>query len=104
MVSKKYSLIILAQARKDIFDILEYISNDLHNLLAAENLYNKLLAALDNARLFPHSASETSFNLPFELRKIIIDNYIAFYRVIDDTQTIALYRFKYAKSDLSELF
>lgn len=100
----KYSLRITERAEKDIDDVFDYIVNELKNPTAFNSLYKKFLSSCENVCLFPHSCPISNLPAPFKVRKIILDNYIAFYEVDSEKEEIIISRFCYARQDLNNIF
>lgn len=93
-----YQLEFLPIARKDMIDIVRYLSVDLQNPQSANNLADELIQVTERLREFPYSA------LAHEYRKLSVQNYLIFYWVDDRRQLITVARVIYAKRDLAQLF
>ncbi len=83
---KKYQLNYLPLFEQDLLEILQYISTDLANPEAAHEFLDKLeqsiLKRLDNPLAFEKYPSSRNRKHPYY--RIYVDNYTAFYVVIDD--------------------
>lgn len=101
-----YQLEFLPIARKDMIDIVRYLSVDLQNLESASHLADELIQATKRLREFPYSAPvyQPIRPLTHEYRKLSVQNYLIFYWVDDRQQLITIARVVYAKRDLSQLF
>ena len=80
------SLKIYPLAQVDMEGIFEYISVTLCNPTAARDLINDFKKAFEKIRIFPESCQriDNEYVKDKSLRKLIVNNYIAFYRVKDD--------------------
>ena len=102
-MERKYKIKIYPLAQQDMDEIFNYISNELNNPLAAIKLINDFEKAFEITLLFPMSWSliNNEYAKDQSLRKIIVNNYIAFYRIKDDE--IQIVRVLYAMSNYQEL-
>lgn len=102
MDGKHYKLHILPLFEDDLNEIVDYISNQLQNPIAAENFVDAVEAAiyerLPCAEAFEpyHSAKERRY--PYY--RIQVKNYTIFYVVIGDTMEVR--RIVYSRRDLSQ--
>lgn len=96
-MDKKYNIIIEKYAQKDLESIYNYICNNLVNKEAAIKLLNKINEKFDSIALFPKSAPLIINNYVKNknIRKLLIDNYIAFYEVDDIKNEIRIIRIMY---------
>lgn len=96
-MDKKYKIIIEKYAQKDIESIYNYICNNLVNKDEAIKLLNKINEKFDQIALFPKSASliNNDYVKNKNIRKLLIDNYIAFYEVDDTNKEIRIIRIMY---------
>lgn len=99
----KYSLHIYPLAQADMIQIFDYIANDLANPSAAIEQINDFENAFKNVCIFPESCPlvKNEFVKDKTLRKLIVNNYIAFYRVRDDE--IQVVRVLYGMRKFEEL-
>ena len=79
----KLPLKIFPLAQADLKNIIEYISVELSNRKAAADLIDDFENAFDNIRLFPECCPrvDNEYVNDKSLRKLIVKNYIAFYRL-----------------------
>lgn len=98
-----YKLEFLPVAKEDMLEIIKYISGELKNKQAAENLAEEFIAA-ESLRQFPYSHQVYSPLKPLktEYRKIIIKNYLMFYTVDEKEKTVTVMRVIYARRDLKK--
>jgi addiction module RelE/StbE family toxin len=96
-MNKKYRITIEKYAQKDIESIYNYICDNLVNKEAAIKLLNKINEKFDSIALFPKSASllNNDYVTNKNIRKLLIDNYIAFYEVDDINKEIKIIRIIY---------
>ena len=85
-MASKYQLNIFPMAQADMEQIFEYIAVELCNPTAALGQINDFEHALDNVCLFPESCPyiRNEYVKDKTLRKLVVNNYIVFYRVKDE--------------------
>ncbi len=100
-----YQLEYLPLARKDMVDIVQYISRDLCNPDAAAKLAEELVKAAESVLTFPYEnpVHMSIRPLKHEYRKIIVKNYIMFYWIEEKTKTVTIARVLYYKQNLKRL-
>lgn len=76
---------VLPLAQEDVNQALIYIASD--NPSAADDLYNSMMKALEQAAEFPYSAAEISIGRRYQRRyyKLYVKPYNIYYRIIHDT-------------------
>ena len=86
MEKNKYQLKIFPMAQLDMEQIFDYIAVELCNPTAAIWQINDFEKAFDNVCTFPESCPyiNNEYVKDKSLRKLIVNNYIAFYRVRDN--------------------
>lgn len=86
MENNKYQLKIFPMARLDMEQIFDYIAVELCNPTAAIGQINDFEKAFENICTFPESCPyiNNEYVKDKSLRKLIVNNYIAFYRVRDN--------------------
>ncbi len=101
----KYSLNIYPRAQADLDDILRYISEELSNPSAAINLIDKMEHSLDLICQSPEMCPLIHSPLIKDktLRKLVVKNYIIFYRPIDSSQEIQVVRVLYGMIDYENI-
>ena len=104
-MASEYSYRFTEQAEKDIEDILRYISEDLCNPSAALKLGEKIFADINEIRKFPLTGMvvDNQFLADKTVRRIIIDNYILYYKPVEQETTIYIIRIVYGKRNLDEI-
>ena len=92
-----YKIIVGKYAKKDLIDIYDYISNTLCNNKAAVRLLNKINDKFEEIKIFPKSAPliNNEYVKNKNIRKLLIDNYIAFYEIDEINLEINIIRVIY---------
>ena len=94
-----------SEARKDLTDTIRYIKDNLQEHNVAIKLSNKIKENIYNLSENPkiYGVIDDNFLRKLQLRKIIVENYIIFYRVIDEENTIQIVRIMYKRRNWSNL-
>lgn len=102
----KYKIEWLSTALEDLKETVSYISNELKNPTAAEDLAKEVVAQIESLSEFPYSAPhyEPIKPLKHEYRKLLVKNYFVFYWVDDKKKTVEIARIIYARRDLERIF
>ena len=100
-----YDLQYLPSARKDMVDVVRYISETLHNPTAAERLAEELIEAGDSILTFPYA---NPVHMPIrplkhEYRKLRVRNYLVFYWVDEERKLVTDARMIYARRNYEGL-
>lgn len=99
-----YNLIISPSFENDLDDTLNYISNKLYSPLSAQNLLNKAEKIISNINddpfLYPKCRNESLAQKGY--RYAIVNNYLLFYSVDEDTEQINILRFLYSRRSIDE--
>ena len=101
----KYSYRFTENAEQDLEGILRYIAVELSNPVAAQNLGRKIFEKIDIVRDFPDSGTLVDNELlsDKEVRKLLADNYVIYYKVYYDKKIIFVVRIVYGKRNLDEI-
>ena len=93
----KYKIEYSKDAKQDLIGIKQYIKYNLQEPKIAENLINKIRVEINNLKDNPeiYSIIDEDIIKKLEIRKLIVDNYIVFYRVKNDT--IEIVRIMYGR-------
>ena len=85
-MANKYNLQIFPLAQLDMEQIFEYISVELCNPTAAINQINDFEKAFNDICTFPECCPyiNNEYVKDKSLRKLIVNNYIAFYRITEN--------------------
>lgn len=104
-MSGKYVLNVYPQAARDMESIFEYIAVTLCNPTAAAKQVMDFESALNTVCSQPESCPciRNEYVKDKMLRKLIVNNYIAFYRVNRERQEIQVVRVLYGMMDYEKL-
>ena len=94
-----YKLEYLPVARRDMIEIVRYISQELQNPTAADQLAMELIEAGDSIPKFPYAnpAFIPIRPLKHEYRKLLVQNYFMFYWVDEVKKLVTVARVVYAR-------
>ncbi len=100
-----YKLEFLPIAKKDMTDIVLYISKDLQNPDAADRLAIEFIETAETLLTFPYTvpAYQPIRPLKHEYRKIAVQNYLMFFWINEKDKTVTIARVIYAKKDYNRL-
>ena len=100
-----YKIEYLPIAKKDMYDIIYYISNELKNPTAAKKLEKKFLDGEKNILSFPYGipAYKPIKKLIHEYRSIKINNFLMFYIINENTKVITIVRVLYQKMNINDV-
>ena len=104
-MENSYRILIGKYAQKDLIDIYNYISKVLSNNAAAVQLLNKINDKFESIKLFPKSAPLISneYVKNKNIRKLLIDSYIAFYEIDEANFEIIIIRIIYGMMNYSKI-
>ena len=90
----KYKVIIADDAQKDIDELFTYIYNVLGTARSAERIVTQIVKSINSLCIFPYQGISTDFYAKdgTSYRKLIVENYVAFYLVYDETKEIKIIR------------
>ena len=93
------------KAAQDLDEILRYISVDLVNPTAAQNLGRKVFEKIDMVCAFPESGAlvDNEFLADKTVRKLSVDNYVIYYKAHYEEKVISIIRIVYGKRNLDEI-
>ncbi len=94
---KKYSIEYSRESKQDLIEIKRYIKYNLQEQEIAQNLISKIRKAINNLTNNPdiYSIIDDDIIKKLEIRKLIVDNYIVFYRV--KSYSIQIVRIMYGR-------
>jgi len=100
-----YQLKFLPLALQDMIEIVRYISHELFDPNAADNLADEMIAAAKRLVDFPYinAIHQPIKPLKKEYRKLIVKNYIMFYWIDDKEKQVTIARVVYARRDYEKL-
>ena len=96
-----YQLLITSTAEHDIMRAVDYIEFVLKNPQAADNLLDTVSKQIGTLSEFPQKFRivDDPVLASWEIRFVIINNYLAFYSIDEEKQTVIIVRFLYQKSN-----
>ena len=94
---KKYSIEYSRESKQDLIEIKRYIKYNLQETEIAQNLISKIRKEIKNLTNNPdiYSIIDDDIIKKLEIRKLIVDNYIIFYRV--KSYSIQIVRIMYGR-------
>lgn len=80
---KKYNIEYSKESKQDLIEIKRYIKYNLQEPEIAQNLISKIRKEINNLKNNPniYTIIDDDIISKLEIRKLIVDNYIVFYRV-----------------------
>ena len=96
-----YQLHITSTAEHDIMRAVDYIEFALKNPQAADNLLDVVTKQIETLSDFPQKFRivDDPVLASWEIRFVIINNYLACYTINEEKQSVIVVRFLYKKSD-----
>ena len=94
---KKYEVVLTERAKEELNEVYDYIANSLLAENSADKLYKKIMNDVLRLEDFPESCSiiERYKDSRYQYRKLIINNYIAVYRVDKENKKVYIVRIVY---------
>ena len=98
-MASEYGYRFTERAETDLSAILQYISEDLSNPSAATAFGRKVFENIDAVRRFPQSGMvvDNPFLTDKDVRRVLIDNYILYYKAVDSEKIIYIIRIVYGE-------
>ena len=102
---QNYKVKILPVAQDDLSDTSDYIASVLCNPSAAVNLLDKIGAAFQQLQTFPLIGTKLNDEIvrETEYRFLQVENYLIFYTVKQEIETVFIMRVLYGASDYSSI-
>ncbi|HHY08390.1 MAG TPA: type II toxin-antitoxin system RelE/ParE family toxin [Corynebacteriales bacterium] len=99
MSKHSYGLKLTPKANDDLDEIYSYITGELDAEKAAMRLFEKIETSIMRLRDFPFSCNHVNdeFLKMKGYRKLIVDNYIAFYVVDEEQRQVVVMRVLYGR-------
>lgn len=96
-----YQLHITSTAEHDIMRAVDYIEFVLKNPQATDNLLDVVTKQIETLSDFPQKFRivDDPVLASWEIRFVMINNYLAFYTINEEKQTVTVVRFLYKKSN-----
>jgi len=100
-----YEIEFLPLAKKDIDEIIYYISHHLKNKTAAKKLRDLFMSSIEKIAEFPYGLPvyQTTSALKNEYRRYKIKNFIMFYIINEEDKIITIARVLYQKMDIKNI-
>lgn len=105
MALEDFKVVVEDAAEKDLISILTYISETLHEPAAAQRIYFSIREAINELdhRPLRFQVVDDEKYAPLGLRKLLVENYIAFYVVNESTQEVHILRILYNRREWQNL-
>lgn len=100
---EKYNIEYSKESKEDLIGIKQYIKYNLQEPKIAQKLITKIRNEIDYLKYNPkiYSIIEDDLIKRFKIRKLIVDNYIVFYRIKSDN--IEIVRIMYGRRNWLDL-
>lgn len=100
-MADKYKVIIQDSAQRDLRGIWDYIAVELREPATAARLLDRLEKLIASLGEMPerHAALKDELLRAKDIRKMPVDNYIVFYHVSEESQSVAVLRVLYGRRD-----
>ena len=100
-----YSIHITATAERDILHAADYIEFNLKNPTAADYLLDAATEEINSLSDMPekYRLVDDPVLASWKIRFIIVNNYLAFYTIDKEKQTVIVVRFLYQKSNWNSI-
>ena len=87
------------QAAEDLLEVKDYIENELHNPIAAQNTVLKIVETYEDLANFPEAgiSVEKYVDFPTDYKFVLANNYSIFYRI--DGEFVRVVRILYSRRD-----
>ena len=98
---EKYKVELSIQAKNDYKSIIRYIKYKLSEPAIAEKYAKLIKSELDSLEYQPQRFAIIDYDIikEYNFRKLIIKNYIAFYRIDENKKTVNIERILYGATD-----
>ncbi len=102
---KQYKVLMTEPAVDDLQEIVQYISDELFEPVIAKKLVGKIKEAVMSLDKLPtrHALVADERLAMQEIRKLIVENYIAFYMISEKDETVTIIRILYSRRDWEHL-
>lgn len=103
---EEYSVMVSRIAIEDLKKIRRYIAHELCEPETAEALVNRIQDEITKLRSFPysHQLIRDSVMAQLGIRYLIVENYIAYFRIQENTKTVEVLRVAHERSNWQFLF
>lgn len=96
-----YDIIVAPRALRDLDEIAEYIGETLLAPDAAQGLVLRIVEAIGGLSEFPLKGAKVKFEFvpDFEVRRLVVDEFLVFYRVNEVQRIVYILRIRYGRTD-----
>lgn len=95
----KYKVQFSGESKNDFANIIKYIKYNLQETKAATKLSNKIKESIkllsNNPKLY--SIVDDEYIKKLGLRKLIVDNYLLFYKILEEEKIVQVVRIMYGR-------
>lgn len=104
-MSKTYKVIYSPQALQDLTEIYEYIRFTLQARIAADNQSSRIRKMICSLATLPkrHTLVEWEPWISMKMYKVPVDNYMIFYRIDDELNTVFIVRIFFSRRNIEDL-
>jgi len=88
-----YNISYIESAKKDVFDIAQYLSQFYENTFA--KFVEQLDRSVGNLAQMPHMGM-----IYKNYRRLVVSDYLVFYQVNEDTRTVQIFRVLHGSQDI----
>ena len=101
----EYSYRFTERAEQDLDEILDYICNELKNPSAAAGLGKKIFEHIETLCAYPETGAivQNESLSDKQIRKVVIDNYILYYKQLPDERNVCILRIVYGYRNLDAI-
>ena len=104
-MASKFNYCLTKKAKFDLDEIVSYFAIDLVNHQSASDFISNILNNIYQIRIFPESGFlvQNEFLQVDNIRKILVDSYIMYYKVNMEEKKIYILRIVYGKRNMDEI-
>jgi len=104
-MNPKYEYVIYPKAKEDMESIFDYINDSLKSPKSAYNMIDSFQKAIENICIFPLSCPLINNEAVADkhLRKLIVDNYIIFYKPNEKEKKIEIIGVLYGMRNMADI-
>ncbi len=104
-MANEFELLISPRAAEDFESIFDYVSIELCNGTAANSLVDEFQKALERVCFMPESCPRVNNEYVNDknLRKLLVNNYIIFYKINEENQSVEVIRVLYGMMNFKDI-
>ena len=104
-MSKTYKVIYSPQSLEDLTEIYEYIRFTLQARIAADNQSSRIRKMIRSLDTLPARHSHVDWEpwASMKIYKVLVDNYMIFYRVDEELSTVSIIRIFYSGRNIEDI-